>query len=448
MPRLTQWLAIALLACAKLSWAAGMPCTTPNGGGYFPSFDPERRSVIIFVHGVLGDPVSSWVHSPLVGEDVFWPCLLLKDELFSQHTNIYLHGFKSDKFGSNPSIDEAADQLFSNLDARGVLLQHSHVTFVAHSLGGLIVSRMLLRRAESEVLKRVRLALFLGTPANGAEIARVGKAVSGSVQFSELADDAKLQQWVGHWHARTGNVRTFCGAETEGVFWSTVWGPVVPEASAAALCGGRADRLHGLDHFAIVKPPSPDASPSEFLYNRYARCVIARIRPTSSDAETQAGRNALQWFQTQQARFEQARSGALDPSLAAAAALHPARRYLSTRDGAAGLGRADYELLNANAFALVLRDQLAASFPELVVDSVIRVSRVQEIVKDSLVLDLRDRALNGGVLSESDIALLVRDPMRQDRTLFFVDAAPASAGPPSGGRLKGFVFVADTSRCE
>lgn len=446
---------VLLLLCARLACAqagAQAPCQAPTQGRYFPSFDDRNSSVIVFVHGVVGDPVSTWLHKRWIASNVFWPCLLLQDDQFAKTTNIYLHGFASDPLKGSPTIDEAANDLFAELDARGVLKQHSHISFVAHSMGGLVVSRMLLRKRDADLQKRLRMVLFFGTPATGADVAKIGAALSGNIQFKEMLDAQQLQRWRDRWITEMEDLPSFCGAEMKRVSllpWKDV---VVPEVSAAALCKGRVDRLYGLDHLQIVKPPTSQASPFSALYNRYVRCVVPKIRPLVTDIETPQGQTALRWFEEQQAQFGNAQAGGADLAAVAKTALHASRKFIAPSTGTANLTPADYEFLDANSFALVLRDQLGTSFASLPIETVIKVSRVHEAVKDRLILDLRDTALLNGTLVREDVAVIVRAPRNQDRVLFFIDPAPsavatAAAAAPAG-RLKGFVYLPDTSRCE
>src|SRR2546423_1905473 len=110
-------------------------CHAPAASGYFPEHVQGRPAVVVFVHGVLGDPVKTWLSSPTFAANVFWPCLVAQHPAFVQ-TNLYLARYTT-TLDRAPSIEEAAAALYEELRGEGVLREHSHVAFVAHSLGGL-----------------------------------------------------------------------------------------------------------------------------------------------------------------------------------------------------------------------------------------------------------------------------------------------------------------------
>lgn len=116
--------------------------------------------MVVFVHGLGGDAIGTWTYTRLFSPDVFWPCLLRQDPEFSQ-SNVYVYQYPTAAFGNTPPLGRLATTLHEDLLADRVM-EHQHISFVAHSLGGLVLSRMLLQLQESaqprhkEELARVR----------------------------------------------------------------------------------------------------------------------------------------------------------------------------------------------------------------------------------------------------------------------------------------------------
>lgn len=109
---------------------------TEGGSGGQRSFyvrSNEGKRVIIFVHGVLGDSLSTWTNPET---KAFWPDLLVKDRTFD-HYNIYVYGFASPLAGKSYTIDELADNMRLVL-RQAEVLGHSEFIFLSHSMGGLV----------------------------------------------------------------------------------------------------------------------------------------------------------------------------------------------------------------------------------------------------------------------------------------------------------------------
>jgi hypothetical protein len=86
-------------------------------------------------------------------------------------------------YASDNSIEEGARQIGALLRSSGILARHNHIWFVTHSLGGLLIKRMLLifnSEGRALPLSRVAGVFFFAVPAGGSELAA-------------LADDARVQ---------------------------------------------------------------------------------------------------------------------------------------------------------------------------------------------------------------------------------------------------------------
>lgn len=446
------------IACAQSAPPA--PCAVPTEPGYFPARNAANNSVIVFVHGVMGDAVGTWKFGRWFSDDVFWPCLLQKQPIFNG-ANIYLYGFRSTMLSQSPTITEAADRLFSDLESDDVF-RHSHITFVAHSMGGLIVTRMLLRHADrSDVVGRVRLVMFYGTPGTGAAIAEVGKVLSSNGQFFDMTRDMtkedSLDDWRRRWLSGFKNTPHFCVNEMSRVSMLPWSGLVVPPDSAAALCDGKSEPLYGMDHLEIVKPRSESDDSFRTLRNHYSQCVTPYLRNQAalSESQTATGKELIDWFYEFQQAVQTANDNGADLTTLVKAKLfaRPGKasdRYAVPKSNATSLSPSQYESLSSNPFAQEFRNRIGRTLPTLKLDAVISLDKLDDYTRDDLAADLRSALLANGTLAADDMVLVGQDAndATADRTLIFVSKA-AAPSTPDDARFKGWARLPrQVSRCQ
>ena len=146
---------------------------------------PQPAVDIVLVHGLNGHPYNTWAtHKP----EVFWPSDLLPSILDEQKIRVLTYGYDANVTAftdgtSKDKIHNHAEHLAGRLVANRSLKKalDRPIIFVCHSLGGLVVKRCLIycrsvRHAHTERLRSIYVStygiLFLGTPHNGAEMAR------------------------------------------------------------------------------------------------------------------------------------------------------------------------------------------------------------------------------------------------------------------------------------
>jgi len=123
---LVYWFLVALATAAPGSAQTKSHATIPWVRNL-----PSNHAVIIFVHGVTGDELSTWTSS-----DQYWPSMLTRDPTFSDQ-NIYVYHYPSPRLRKTFSIDEIAENMRLVLSTDGVL-RHNALTFVSHSMGGIV----------------------------------------------------------------------------------------------------------------------------------------------------------------------------------------------------------------------------------------------------------------------------------------------------------------------
>jgi hypothetical protein len=249
--------------------AATASCFAQEGSHYVRN-DYVRNAgpgspVVIFLHGVLGDPNLTWVNKT---SKAYWPDLLEADDTFSG-TSIYVHEYKTQMFEHGQlNIDELAEDLKVRLDAAEIM-QHGQLIFIAHSMGGLVARALLLKH--SQIADKTRFMFFLSTPTTGATIGNWAALVSDNPQFWAMrkvkrSDDylAYIQRtWLDKGFVVT--IPSYClyeKKETRGIHL------VVDEGSASSLCNRPLVPVQA-DHEEIAKPADSTAIQYEAFKNDF-----------------------------------------------------------------------------------------------------------------------------------------------------------------------------------
>src|SRR5271165_2337720 len=102
-----------------------------HSGGYLRHNVTNKR-VIVFVNGIFGDSVTTWLNSK---NNNYWPTMLCQDHDFDNN-DIYVFSFDSPKISNAQTIEELANRLSTYLDGDKVLSSHQQALFICHSMGG------------------------------------------------------------------------------------------------------------------------------------------------------------------------------------------------------------------------------------------------------------------------------------------------------------------------
>jgi pimeloyl-ACP methyl ester carboxylesterase len=213
-----------------------------------------KDSVIVFVHGVLGDARATWTNDTT---KAFWPDLMKEDSFFNRF-DIYVYSYSSPFRGAAYTVEELAEDLRRDLDTSDIFRKHKEVLFLCHSMGGIVVRAFLTRYRPQAA--QVPMIYFFSTPTTGAQIAGLGKLLSNNPQLRTIlpmgsADDylAAIQK---DWLAANFSIASYCAYETQDTFGVRVVG----EANATNLCNRRLDPINA-NHTDIVKPRDRSAVP-------------------------------------------------------------------------------------------------------------------------------------------------------------------------------------------
>lgn len=162
-----------------------------------------NKSLILFIHGYTGDE-DTW---RLKGAKSF-PEILLSDpkvlqnfdvahfsyftmlcDLFAKVGNAMktiknVFRISHTKFNTNLGVDEIANLLQGELTYE--LDNYDNIIIVAHSMGGLVAKRAILKDIEEQTPHKVRLFISLAVPHMGANAANFGKLFSSNFQIENL----------------------------------------------------------------------------------------------------------------------------------------------------------------------------------------------------------------------------------------------------------------------
>jgi hypothetical protein len=259
------------LAAQKNALAISMSLRR-NGRSIAPQTLPiEQRELMIFVHGSCMNDLQ-WRQ----GERDYGAAL----EGSTGATALYLH------YNSGLHISENGAQFSALLEA---IPGAAHITFVTHSMGGLVVRSACehAKRQNARWLSRVRAGVFLGTPHHGAPLERLGKLVDfgldatsytkafsrlGKIRSAGVGDlaDGRITEDAS-WTPLPSGPHWFAAA----AMLSTVDGGAGPAGTAARLVG---DGLVPLESALGVGTRGTLAIPAEHQWVGYNMNHIDLLR--------------------------------------------------------------------------------------------------------------------------------------------------------------------------
>jgi pimeloyl-ACP methyl ester carboxylesterase len=207
-------------------------------------------TVIVFVHGIMGDGISTWTSE----NNTYWPTMLTEDHTFDG-SDIFVYSYPTGLLATL-SIDELAENM------RYVLASHRvphyrKIVFLSHSMGGLVTRAYLLNNRD--VAAHTLFTYFFSTPTTGSQIASIAQYLANNPQFNKMrslnADDY-LADLLRRWLHADFQFPSYCAYEKRPTYRISL---VVEMSSAAALCTKPLDPIDA-DHIDIVKPASQNSS--------------------------------------------------------------------------------------------------------------------------------------------------------------------------------------------
>ncbi|NES99465.1 MAG: DUF829 domain-containing protein [Sphaerospermopsis sp. SIO1G1] len=228
--------------------------------------NPSRRGNIVFVHGLAGHPWNTWhwqkPQDKNYQKDKFWPVWL--GETFPD-IGIWTFGYSAARFTTNgsamPLFDQASN-LLENL--QNYELGEHPIVFVTHSMGGLLVKKMLSTAQNfpannQDILDSTKGIVFISTPHVGSDVAQWVNSLAGfltTVNVEELKPHAPQLRELDEWYRQ--NVDTL-GIKTK-VYYETLPtnGVLIVNASSAnpGIKDVKPVAVEEANHDSIAKPES------------------------------------------------------------------------------------------------------------------------------------------------------------------------------------------------
>lgn len=247
------------------------------------------NTVVIFIHGVLGDSITSFRSE---NNQKSWPELLSEDKSLSEPIHVKSLSYSSKPLSNASNINEISTGLLNKLVTQDVFNNHDKVIFITHSMGGLITKRMLvqLNLDHPDMYKKVAGIFFIATPSDGSNLANIASWFSKNPQFNDMSrkdSNTFLQSTEGDWQSLLKKrndqypfPKAFCVYETLPL------GPVkvVPRSNVQMGCDERPDPFDR-DHISIVKPSSVKDEVYEYIATRIKNIVLEVDLPMSISAK-------------------------------------------------------------------------------------------------------------------------------------------------------------------
>lgn len=227
----------------------------------------HQEKVVVFIHGITGDVDETWRNKE---SGTYWPALLTEDQDFDGF-DVYVVSYPTPRFGLSRTIEQIAIHVLGEFDDGGFFARFKHIYFIAHSMGGLIIKRVLISLSTArrvETLRLVRAVLFLSTPSQGSPLARFAAWVTFNPQFADLrsaVSNTFLQSLDHQWEdllrdrdaAHATFPMSFCAYEVQ-----KKWGLArIVNRVHMKTWADETPRSMELDHGDIVKPSSCDGDP-------------------------------------------------------------------------------------------------------------------------------------------------------------------------------------------
>jgi len=256
--RLSMFLVLVLTAACSSAQLGVKPS--------IPVRDTGQENLVVFVHGVLSDSDVAW-RNTVTG--AYWPDLIARDDHFKDF-DVYAVSYESPAIARTSTIEEIAQRVLQQLRDQVIFTRYKQIHFITHSMGGLVVKRMLVdlnRPTEVDNLRRVRAVLYISTPAQGAPIADLASWLSLNPQLRDMkpADlNTFLQSLENQWQnllrdrdaTRSIFPKSYCAYETK----PTLGIMIVSRVYAATRCDNIPYPID-LDHVAISKPENDGVDP-------------------------------------------------------------------------------------------------------------------------------------------------------------------------------------------
>ena len=225
---------------------------------------PSNETSLVFVHGILSSADKCWQHE----NGIYWP-QLLRNEARLKEIGIYVFTYQTDIFSGSYSLSDAVDALKEHMRLDG-LFESKQIIFVCHSMGGIVVKKLIVQREAELIEMQTEVGLFLiAVPSLGSFYANWLNPLALCLGHSQ-ADVLRFEQgnaWLNDLDKEFRNMKEGGRIPLRGkelledkfVILSKLLHKQVVEPFSAARYFADPFKVPHSDHFTIAKPESSDA---------------------------------------------------------------------------------------------------------------------------------------------------------------------------------------------
>lgn len=253
---------------------------------------------LIFVHGILSSAEDCWRN----GNRVSWPAIVMRDPDFPP-CGVSTFSYASTVADSRFSITDAADSLWDQLQGANMLGSGRLPIFVCHSMGGIVVRKLLVKRQVE--LKRLGMGLvglfLLASPTMGSRWATWLLPVSFFMRHVQAMALSSRENnlWLHELRDEfinlrdTGDIRVHGKEliEADPIVVKISWLPPIVRSVEGGVLFGNKLKIANTNHFTIAKPVHERADQHIALRNFV---IETRQRASGSNYTIPAGTTFVQ----------------------------------------------------------------------------------------------------------------------------------------------------------
>ena len=263
----------------------------------------KAQQHLIFVHGLSGSIEDTWYVGPR-NQANLWPLWLVEDLPSAAVWAVEYNADKSDWSGHALPLHSRAYNLWQQLRLEPKL-KHGDISFIGHSLGGLVTIQMLrtIEGDRDEFLSRVHRVVLLGTPHRGSKLASFFSQQLVALPTPAIHDlrlDTPQLNELNYWFRKfvqRNEVAVFNLVEGRRTrFWGLIPVQLVSPESADA---GLVDQptVVDTDHNTINKPENRDAEVYRLVLDFLKKPISER---NSAPRQSNEGREVISISQNPQ----------------------------------------------------------------------------------------------------------------------------------------------------
>jgi hypothetical protein len=240
---------------------------------------PTKGTTVAFVHGFFSSGEACWKHE----NGAYWPNLLQKDpELVD--LGIYVYTYQTSILSGTYSLNDVVDDLKLHLKLDN-LTDSPRIVFVCHSMGGIVVRKLLVKHAVELIGQNVEIGLFLvASPSLGSNYANWFSRIATFMghKQADVLTFGKSNVWLDEldkdfWNLKESGRLNITGQELiedKFIVFRGFWRKQVVEGFSGARYFGEPYKVPKSNHFSITKPEDSNA-----VQHRLLCQFIKRIHP-------------------------------------------------------------------------------------------------------------------------------------------------------------------------